>query len=195
LNANTRKFASGETRQLAARNPWALALLAEHASKRDVLDGTSWQRDQDDLHQTAIAARNALKEAASAAALAAARALTYAEVLDRALIVLTEGEEEPDSRRTFTHAQMPEPEGLSPREREVLALVAEGRTNKAIAEALYVSPNTVKTHVSSLFTKLDAHSRSELAVIAARTEMAAEAESPRANHPSGGGRQGRSMAN
>jgi DNA-binding NarL/FixJ family response regulator len=195
LNANSRKFASGETRQLAARNPWALALMAEQSSKRDVLDGTSWQRDQDDLQQTAIAARTALKEAASAAALAAARALTYAEVLDRALIILSEGEGEAGNRRTFAHAHLPEPEGLSPREREVLALVAEGRTNKAIAEALYVSPNTVKTHVSSLFTKLDAHSRSELAVIAARTEIAAETESPMANHPSGGGQRGQDMAN
>lgn len=55
---------------------------------------------------------------------------------------------------------------LSPREREVLALVAQGRTNKAIAEALFVSPNTVKTHVASLFTKLDVDTRAQLAVIA-----------------------------
>ena len=55
---------------------------------------------------------------------------------------------------------------LSPREREVLALVAQGRTNKAIAEALFVSPNTVKTHVASLLTKLDVDTRAQLAVIA-----------------------------
>ena len=55
---------------------------------------------------------------------------------------------------------------LSPREREVLALVAGGRTNKAIANALYVSPNTVKTHVMSLLHKLQADSRVQLAVVA-----------------------------
>ena len=55
---------------------------------------------------------------------------------------------------------------LSPREREVLALVAGGRTNKAIAEALYVSPNTVKTHVTSLLHKLQVDSRVQLAAIA-----------------------------
>ena len=57
---------------------------------------------------------------------------------------------------------------LSPREREVLALVAAGHTNKAIAEQLFVLPNTVKTHVASLLQKLDADSRVELAAIATR---------------------------
>ena len=59
---------------------------------------------------------------------------------------------------------------LSPREREVLALVAAGRSNKAIAEELFISPNTVKTHVASLLTKLQAGSRAHLAAIAARQE-------------------------
>ncbi|HEX5964169.1 MAG TPA: response regulator transcription factor, partial [Gemmatimonadales bacterium] len=58
--------------------------------------------------------------------------------------------------------------GLSPREREVLALVAEGQTNKAIANALYVSPNTVKTHVASLLHKLQADTRVQLAAIATK---------------------------
>ncbi len=48
----------------------------------------------------------------------------------------------------------------------MLALVAEGRTNKAIAEALFVSPNTVKTHVASLLNKLGVDSRVQLAAIA-----------------------------
>jgi DNA-binding NarL/FixJ family response regulator len=50
----------------------------------------------------------------------------------------------------------------------VLALVAQGQTNKAIAEALFVSPNTVKTHVASLLTKLDVDTRAQLAAIATR---------------------------
>jgi len=57
---------------------------------------------------------------------------------------------------------------LSPREKEVLALVAAGHSNKAIAERLYLSPNTIKTHVSSLLTKLQAGTRVQLAVIAAQ---------------------------
>ncbi|WP_375341740.1 response regulator [Patulibacter defluvii] len=46
-------------------------------------------------------------------------------------------------------------DGLTPREREVLALMAEGRTNAAIAEALVVTPKAVEKHVSNLFAKLD----------------------------------------
>jgi DNA-binding NarL/FixJ family response regulator len=47
-------------------------------------------------------------------------------------------------------------------------LVAAGQTNKAIADALYVSPNTVKTHVSSLLHKLRADTRVQLAAIATK---------------------------
>jgi DNA-binding NarL/FixJ family response regulator len=44
---------------------------------------------------------------------------------------------------------------LSPREREVLGLMAEGRSNAAIATALVVSPRAVEKHIASIFTKLD----------------------------------------
>jgi serine/threonine-protein kinase len=43
---------------------------------------------------------------------------------------------------------------LSDRERDVLALIAEGRSNRAISEALFVSPKTVETHVGQIFAKL-----------------------------------------
>jgi DNA-binding NarL/FixJ family response regulator len=45
-------------------------------------------------------------------------------------------------------------ETLSPREREVLSLMAEGRSNRAIGERLFLSPKTVETHVSAIFSKL-----------------------------------------
>lgn len=51
--------------------------------------------------------------------------------------------------------------GISGREREVLELLAAGRSNKEIARQLEVSPNTVKTHVSKLFEKLAVRRRTE----------------------------------
>ncbi len=51
--------------------------------------------------------------------------------------------------------------GISPRELAVLRELAAGRSNKEIARALDVSPNTVKTHVSRLFEKLDARRRTD----------------------------------
>lgn len=55
-----------------------------------------------------------------------------------------------------------DPSGLSPREREVLQLVAEGYTNKQIAEILSISIKTVQTHRANLMNKLDLHDRGEL---------------------------------
>ncbi len=49
--------------------------------------------------------------------------------------------------------------GLTPREREVLALVATGRTNKAVAQRLFISEKTVARHVANIFRKLDVSSR------------------------------------
>ena len=53
---------------------------------------------------------------------------------------------------------------LTPREEEVLALVARGRTNSEIAAELHVGLSTVKTHIASLMTKLGARNRVEVAI-------------------------------
>lgn len=53
------------------------------------------------------------------------------------------------------------PEELTAREREVLALVAKGRTNKAIGSALLISARTVQGHLAKIFDKLQAESRTE----------------------------------
>src|SRR5438445_2544267 len=59
-------------------------------------------------------------------------------------------------------------ETLTPREDEVLRLLAQGMTNRRIGQALGISDNTVKFHVASLLGKLDARTRTELAVKATR---------------------------
>jgi DNA-binding NarL/FixJ family response regulator len=60
---------------------------------------------------------------------------------------------------------------LTPREREVLALVGEGLSNGEIAERLVLSPLTAKTHVARLFMKLDARDRAQLVVTAYETGL------------------------
>jgi DNA-binding NarL/FixJ family response regulator len=57
---------------------------------------------------------------------------------------------------------------LSPRELEILALLAEGKTQQQIAETLVISPKTVATHIQHLLSKLGVHSRAQAVAIAFR---------------------------
>lgn len=59
-------------------------------------------------------------------------------------------------------------DSLSEREREIFQLVAEGHSNKAIAQLLSVSPATVETHRAHVFQKLDVHNTAELVLYAVR---------------------------
>lgn len=59
-------------------------------------------------------------------------------------------------------------EGLTEREKEVLLLIADGQSNKEIAEELHISVKTVKTHVSNLLMKCELEDRTQLAVLAHR---------------------------
>jgi two-component system, NarL family, nitrate/nitrite response regulator NarL len=59
-------------------------------------------------------------------------------------------------------------EQLTPRELEVLALLVDGSNGEDIARRLVISPNTVRTHVQSILTKLQVHSRLEAATFAVR---------------------------
>jgi len=67
-------------------------------------------------------------------------------------------------QRSAQHAD----EGLTEREKEVLYLIAEGRSNKEIADELHISIKTVKTHVSNLLMKCELEDRTQLAVYAHR---------------------------
>jgi DNA-binding NarL/FixJ family response regulator len=61
---------------------------------------------------------------------------------------------------------------LTAREREVTALVADGKSDAEIAEQLFLSPLTIRTHVQRAKTKLDARSRAQLVAIAYRSGLA-----------------------
>jgi DNA-binding CsgD family transcriptional regulator len=71
-------------------------------------------------------------------------------------------------RRLGLGAEPAGPAVLTPREREVVQLVAEGLTNSQLADRLYISPRTAAVHVSNVLAKLDMSSRTEIAAWAAR---------------------------
>lgn len=60
---------------------------------------------------------------------------------------------------------------LSERETEVLSLVSKGKTNREIAEELFISEKTVKNHVTSILRKLDATDRTEACVVAMKRNI------------------------
>ena len=86
-------------------------------------------------------------------------------ILSRLLADLTSGTAYEDvaleeaaaaARRALRNKEpLPRLEQLTPRELEVLALIAEGRTDRGIAKELFVTPKTVEAHVRSIFRKLD----------------------------------------
>jgi NarL family two-component system response regulator LiaR len=79
------------------------------------------------------------------------------------------------ARRVIDNLKPPTPSGntanLSGRELEVLKLMVEGFSNPEIAEKLYLSPNTVKTHVRGIMNKLSVDDRVQAAVVALRSGL------------------------
>jgi DNA-binding NarL/FixJ family response regulator len=82
----------------------------------------------------------------------------------RARLRLEPAEEEP--------ADADDPFGLTPRERQVLELVARGRTNREIGQTLFMAEKTASVHVSRILAKLDVKSRTEAAAVAHRLGLA-----------------------
>ncbi|MFE7172952.1 response regulator [Streptomyces sp. NPDC057616] len=72
----------------------------------------------------------------------------------------------------------PELAGLSPREREILALIGDGLTNREIGKRLYLSEKTVKNHISRLLAKLGVQRRVQAAVLATHLEQPEPEERP-----------------
>jgi NarL family two-component system response regulator LiaR len=80
----------------------------------------------------------------------------------------------PEATKALIQARISSPKlghDLSPREKEVLALIVEGLTNEAIADRLVISVNTVRKHVSACMSKLEATNRAQVAAQAVRHQI------------------------
>ena len=108
--------------------------------------------------------RIVLPEAVFDAARAAGGAMTMEEAAAYALEVLSENGATCDPSP---------PDGLTPRETEVLSLIAAGRSNRQMAEDLYLSIRTVERHVANIYRKIDVHNRAEAARYALEHGLAA----------------------
>lgn len=88
--------------------------------------------------------------------------------------------------RVRTHeSKPPAADALTPQETRILGLIGEGKTNREIAEALMLSENTVRNHVSNIFGKLGVSHRSQAAIYAVRHGLSGSG--PDGNGPHGGG--------
>jgi non-specific serine/threonine protein kinase len=140
----------------AARLFGAAATLLEAA-------GVVFQGNEQAAHDRDVArARSMLDEPKFTAEWSAGRAMPLAEAVEFAL------ENSPSSA--------PKSDGLTPREREVVALVANGLTNRQIAAELVITEGTAELHVSRILSKLGFHTRAQVAAWATQERASGGSE-------------------
>jgi DNA-binding NarL/FixJ family response regulator len=105
---------------------------------------------------------------ATASALGARPLLDQLEALARRSRIDLRAAAEAEPDQPVMSAPAADDHGLTAREREVLALLVEGHTNKRIAERLFISESTAGVHVSNILGKLGVTTRTEAATVAAR---------------------------
>jgi non-specific serine/threonine protein kinase len=122
--------------------------------------------DRPNYERYLAAARENTNETTFAAAWATGRSLSVELAVAEAHGVAVDSPVSPHPRSETS------PHRLTPRERDVLRLLVEGRSDREIAQALFIGTRTVETHVSNLFTKLGVNSRTEVAAVAVRRGLA-----------------------
>ena len=135
--------------------------IAQQCPQIGILVATMFDDDSVFAAMRAGARGYILKGAEGEETLRAIRAVAHGEAIFSPTI----------ARRLMQHFAAPRPGPSSPpfpelteREHEVLDLIAQGYTNTAIAERLYMSPKTVRNHVSTIFSKLQVSDRTQAAI-------------------------------
>jgi DNA-binding NarL/FixJ family response regulator len=127
-------------------NPTDLASMVRTAARKQVLFAASVTRPDDNESQSTLRPGASAPDELVSARAAAGSALT-----------------EPHTRAPINLGPL---QDLSEREREIVDLLCEGRTNKQIAAELYVTTKTVKFHLTNIFAKLGVTNRTEACVVA-----------------------------
>jgi DNA-binding NarL/FixJ family response regulator len=151
---------------LPAEQDEVLAWLQQNPQSRVLLISSGWtgERIRTALHAGAAGCVNShanLQEVGEAI-----RQIDHGEIylspdLTRTLIL--------ESTAEVTGLQGLSVESLTPREKELIQLICQGYSNKQIAQTLYLSVRTVENHLANIFTKLGAHSRTEVALLAVQS--------------------------
>jgi len=138
----------------------AARLVGAATALRERSGSSVWPKERDRLEQTVARARTALGAEVFEQEVAAGRALPLAEVVAEASAVSSTPLSAIDTPKSIEFG------GLSPRELDVLRLLATGKSNPEIADALYIGRGTVRTHVSNILSKLGARTRTEASMVA-----------------------------
>src|SRR5829696_7338996 len=144
----------------------AVELASGAAAIRAQIDVPVPPNWQSDLEQTLARARATLDQEAYAAAWARGHERPLPDVISAAAAVRITSPARVS--RSASVQETNHPSGLSPRELDVLRLLVVGKTDREIAETLFISPRTASKHVASILAKLDVASRGEAAVYASR---------------------------
>jgi DNA-binding CsgD family transcriptional regulator len=171
LDHGDRMLASYSLRPLAAlaaryRQPdTATTLLGAYSAWDDAIGLPLSPHGQAAYERLLADLRDSLPPAAFAAAWSAGRALSPAHAIELAATIAIPPADPLQPAPATSRAA---PYGLTARELEVLRLLVDGRSSHEIAATLFVSPRTVSTHITNIFTKLNVNSRAALVGLALR---------------------------
>jgi predicted ATPase/DNA-binding SARP family transcriptional activator/DNA-binding CsgD family transcriptional regulator len=155
---------------LRGDHEWATRLFGAAEAVREAVGVSVIPSIRTDYNRGVAAARAGLGEAAFAAAWAEGKAMPLEQAVEYALSAKEEPTKTPAPEGSPTDGGQP-PDALTPREREVAALVAQELTNRRIAKELVISERTVTTHVHKILKKLNLRSRIQIAAWAMEQEL------------------------
>jgi predicted ATPase/DNA-binding CsgD family transcriptional regulator len=146
----------------------AARLLGASSATAEALGYVPPQRDRERYERVARAVRTSLGERLYRETWDTGRMLSPTQAMVEATGVLTTV-----GRQPTPGAEIPADSALlTPREQDVLRLLANGLTNRDIADALFVSPRTINSHIDHILTKLDVRSRTAAVAFAVRNGLA-----------------------